>query len=120
MAFLTATRRTTSTWLAWVLVALIPHVLVTLGLGFAGMMSMYVAWPTAMGPFALAHAWLLTGQIGLIGPLGWLSALAWSSLWFAALAWLWRRGAERVVLILGSLSLVATAWALWAWILPPT
>ena len=107
-------------WFPWLVLplALVPSLLRGLGLGFLAMMTMYVAYPAVMGPFALSAGCFLAYDCGQVVILIAVAAVGASLLWLALLRWLWvrRPWAGYLLWLLG---LLAAGWLMYGGILPP-
>ena len=107
-------------WFPWFLtpLALLPHLLVLLRLGFAGMLSIYISWPASMGPLSILYNYALGDLLSWNSPLFWLLGLILAGLWLALIDWIARRwpGAGYLIWLLG---LMAPGWLLYAQLLPP-
>jgi hypothetical protein len=105
--------------LAWLFlaIALLPHLLTLAGQELVASILSCMCFPVTMGPFALAHTYLLVNHPGLLSPMAWLPACLFTLVWFAMLAWLWRRN-KAVALGICSLSFVISSEWIWIGILP--
>jgi hypothetical protein len=98
-------------------IAMIPHVLMLVGQEILAPILSCACFPVTMGPFALAHTYLLVNGLGFLSNMAWISALLFTLIWFAFLAYLWRRN-KAITLALCSLCFVISAEWIWAGILP--
>ena len=73
--------------IAWILLAvgLVPHVLEIIGSHTAALIACYICFPISMGPFALAHGYLLINRLGLTSHMAWISVITFSLIWSAIL-----------------------------------
>jgi hypothetical protein len=74
-------------FLVFASVSLIPHLLYTAGVDFAGMYSVYICFPAGMGFFAFAQLYLVFSFFGWASPSTYLSAVFFSLLWTRTLQW---------------------------------
>lgn len=105
--------------LAWLFlaIALLPHLLTLAGQEFMASILSCTCFPVTMGPFALAHAYLLVNRLGFLSHMAWMSALLFTLIWFVFLAWLWRKN-RAVALAISSLCFIISAEWIWIGILP--
>jgi hypothetical protein len=101
--------------IAWalLLLAFVPHVLALMGFNPLAMIASCGCFPASMGPFAVAHIFLLVDRLGFTSHMAWISAVSFSLLWSAILCYGWRknRNITMVVAVAGF-----TVSALWAWL----
>jgi hypothetical protein len=81
--------------LAWVFLAIafIPHTLALVGLDMSAVIASIICFPLSMGPFAVAHAYLLVSRLGFTSHMAWISALLFSIIWSVLVCWF--RGRSR-------------------------
>ena len=103
-------------WL-FLAIAVLPHVLTLIGQELIASIFSCACFPVTMGPFSLAHTYLLVNRLGFLSNMAWMSALLFTLIWFAFLAYLWRRN-RAVTLAICSLCFVISAEWIWVGILP--
>lgn len=105
--------------LAWLflLVAFVPHLLALVGSNIAAMIASYICFPASMGPFALAHAFILVNRLGFTTHMAWISALIFSLIWFALLCWSWRKN-RTITMAIGTFSFIVSIGWIWLFIVP--
>jgi hypothetical protein len=104
---------------AWLFLALaiVPHLLMLAGQELMASIASRSCFPFTMGPFSLAHTYLLVHRLGFTSHMGWISALIFSMIWFGFLSWLWRKN-RTVTLAICSLSFIISAEWIWLSIMP--
>jgi hypothetical protein len=70
-------------------------------------------FPASMGPFAIAHIFLLVDRLGFTSHMAWISAVTFSLLWSAILCCGWRKNRN---ITLGVAVAGFTVSAVWAWL----
>jgi hypothetical protein len=105
--------------LAWLFlaVAIVPHLLTLAGQESVASILSCTCFPVTMGPFAIAHTYLLVDRLGFLSHMAWISALLFSTIWFALLSWMWRKS-RTIALAVCSLCYIAAAEWIWIGILP--
>lgn len=102
--------------LAWVLlvVAFIPHLLALIGLNPLAMLASCGCFPASMGPFALAHVFMLVNRLGFTSHMSWISAVSFSLIWSAILCCAWRKNKNITMAVGASFSIIS---AILVWLL---
>jgi hypothetical protein len=103
-------------WL-FLAVAFVPHLLAIVGLDLMAMIASFICFPATMGPFALAHVYILVNRLGFISQMAWISALLFSLIWFALICWLWRKDKTVTLGICAFCFIISSGW-IWLRILP--
>jgi hypothetical protein len=103
-------------WL-FLAIAIVPHLLVLAGQELIASILSCTCFPITMGPFALAHTYLLVNRLGFLSHMAWISALLFSMIWFALLSWLWRKNRTITLAICSFCFIVSMEW-IWVGILP--
>ena len=105
--------------LAWVLlvVAFIPHLLALIGLNPLAMLASCGCFPASMGPFALAHVFMLVNRLGFTSHMSWISAVTFSMIWSAGLCCAWKRN-KNITLGVAALCFIGSAIPVWLLISP--
>lgn len=107
-------------WFPWLLtpLALLPHLLVLLRLGFAAMLSIYIAWPASMGPLSILYNSVLGNLLSWNSILFVLVGLILAGLWLALIEGLRRRW-PWVAYLAWLIGLLVPGWLLYVQFLPP-
>jgi hypothetical protein len=105
--------------IAWLFmaVAIMPHLLMLAGQEIIAAIASCTCFPVTMGPFSLAHTYLLVNRLGFISHMAWLSALLFSMIWFAILYWGWRKN-RALTMALCAFCFIASAEWIWIGIIP--
>ena len=105
--------------LAWflLLVAFVPHLLALIGSGALALIASCGWFPASMGPFSLAHAYLIVNRLGYTSHMSWISALSFSLIWSAFLYFSWQKH-RTTTLVIGAFSFIVSAVWLWLLIAP--
>ena len=106
------------TWL-FLAVAIAPHLLMLAGQELAASIASCACFPVTMGPFSLAHTYLLVNRLGFLSHMAWLSALLFSMIWFALLYWGWRKNRAIAIALCAFCFIVSAEW-IWIGIIPQT
>ena len=106
--------------LAWLFlaVAFAPHLLSLAGLDPLAKIASFICFPASMGPFAVAHAYILVSRLGFTSHMAWISALTFSLTWFVLVSWLWRKNRTVTSAIGATCFLVSAGW-IWLILVPP-
>ena len=64
--------------LTWVLllVAFVPHLLALIGSNTLARITSCACFPASMGPFSVAHTYILINRLGFTSHMSWISALS--------------------------------------------
>jgi hypothetical protein len=89
-------------------VAIIPHVLALVGFTPLAKLVSCACFPASMGPFALAHAFILANRLGFTSHMVWISAVTFSLIWSAGLCCAWQRN-KNVTMGVAALIFITTA-----------
>jgi hypothetical protein len=102
--------------IAWLLllVALLPHLIALIGTAALAMLSSCACFPISMGPFAIAHTYLLVNRLGFTSHMSWISAISFSLIWSAFLCCSWRKN-RTVTMVIGVFCFIISAG--WIWLL---
>jgi hypothetical protein len=105
--------------IAWVLlvVAFIPHVLALMGLNPLVQLASCGCFSASMGPFALAHVFMIIKGLGFTSHMAWISAVTFSLIWSAGLCCAWRRN-KNITMGIAALTIVISAIPVWFLLTP--
>ena len=103
-------------WL-FLAVAIAPHLLMLAGQDFIASIASCTCFPVTMGPFALAHTYLLVNRLGFLSHMAWISALLFSLIWFALLCWSWRKSRTITMAICTICFIFSVEW-IWIGLMP--
>lgn len=99
-------------------VSLIPHLLYTAGVAFAGMLSVYILFPAGMGFFTFFQLYLVFYFFGWTSPAVYFSAIFFSFLWVRILQKIYREDSSAAH-IFYAITFLVVFWATITGIMPP-